>query len=58
MEKKEVYVLFADKMIFYVENLMENTSKLPKLTSDVYKFAGQKINVQNAIYFICSSYKQ
>lgn len=45
-------------MIFYIENLMENTSKLPKLTSDVDKFAGQKINVQNAIYFICSSYKQ
>ena len=37
--KKEVYVLFVNNMIFYIENLMENTSKLPKLTSDFYKFA-------------------
>ena len=41
--------LFADAMIFYIENTKDSTRKLLELISDYSKVAGYKINTQKPL---------
>ena len=50
--KEEVKLsLFADDMIFYIENPKESTRKLLELINEYSKDAGHKINTQNPLHF-------
>ena len=57
MEVTELF-LFADDIIFYMENSKESTKKinqtdpnLLELINDISKIAGYKINIQKSIAF-------
>ena len=48
--KEEVKLsLFADDMIFYIENPEDSTRKLPELINEYSKVAGYKINTQKSL---------
>ena len=50
---KEVkYSLFADDMIFYIENPKDSTRKLLELINEYNKVAGYKINTQKSLAFV------
>ena len=44
--------LFADGMIFYIENLKDTTRKLLELINEYSKVAGYKINTQKSLAFL------
>ena len=44
--------LFADDMIFYIENPKDSTRKLLELINDYSKVAGYKINTQESLAFL------
>ena len=44
--------LFADGMIFYIENLKDTTRKLLELINEYSKVAGYKINTQKSLTFL------
>ena len=51
--KEEVKLsLFADDMIFYIENPKDSIRKLLKLISEYSKVAGYKINTQTSLAFL------
>ena len=51
--KEEVKLsLFADAMIFYIENPKDSTRKLLELINECSKFAGYKINTQKSLAFL------
>ena len=51
--KEEVKLsLFADDMIFYIENPKDSTRKLLELISEYSKVAGYKINTQKSLAFL------
>ena len=51
--KKEVKLsLFADDMIFYIENPKDSTRKLLELINEYSKVAGYKINTQKSLAFL------
>ena len=51
--KEEVKLsLFADDMIFYIENSKDSTRKLLELINDYSKVAGYKINTQKSLAFL------
>ena len=51
--KKEVKLsLFADGMIFYIENLKDSTKKLLELINELNKVAAYNINIQKSVAFI------
>ena len=51
--KKEVKLsLFADDMIFYIENPKDSTRKLLELINEYTKVAGYKINTQKSLAFL------
>ena len=53
---KEVKLsLFADDMIFYIENPKDSTRKLVELINEYSKVAGYKINIQKALSFLCTN---
>ena len=45
--------LFADDMIFYIENPKDSTRKLLKLINEYSNVAGYKINTQKSLAFLC-----
>ena len=50
---KEVKLsLFADDMIFYIENPIDSTRKLLELINEYSKVAGYKINTQKSLAFL------
>jgi len=50
---KEVKLsLFADDMIFYIENPKDSTRKILELINKYSKFAGYKINTQKSLVFL------
>ena len=50
--KEEVKLsLFADDMIFYIENPKDSTRKLLELINEYSKVAGYKINTQKSLAF-------
>ena len=50
---KEVKLsLFADDIIFYIENLKDTTRKLLELINEYSKVAGYKINTQKSLTFL------
>ena len=51
--KEEVKLsLFADNMIFYIENPKESTRKLPEPINEYSKVAGYKINTEKSLAFL------
>ena len=44
--------LFADDMIFYIENLKDSTRKLLELINEYSKVAGHKINTEKSLGFL------
>ena len=53
---KEVKLsLFADDIIFYIENPKDTTRKLLKLINEYSKVAGYKINIQKSLAFLYSN---
>ena len=51
--KEEVKLsLFAEDMIFYIENPKDSTRKLLELISEYTKVAGFKINTQKSLAFL------
>ena len=51
--KEEVkHSLFADGMIFYIENPEDSNRKLLELINDYSKVAGYKINTQKSLAFL------
>ena len=51
--KEEIKLsLFADDMIFYIENPKDSTRKLLELINEYSKFAGYKINIQKSLTFL------
>ena len=53
MGKKEGRLsLFADDMIFYIENPKDSTRKLLELIIEYSKVAGYKINTQKSLAFL------
>ena len=49
--KEEVKLsLFANGMIFYIENTKDSTKKLLELIKEYSKVAGYKINTQNPLH--------
>ena len=51
--KEEVKLsLFADDLILYIENLKDDTRKLPELINEFGKVAGCKINAQKSLAFL------
>ena len=55
---KEVKLsLFADDIIFYIENPKDTTRKLLKLINEYSKVAGYKINKQKSLAFLYSKCK-
>ena len=54
--KEEVKLwLFADDMILYIENPKDPTRKLLKLIGEHSKVAGNKINTQKSLAFLCTN---
>ena len=54
--KEEVKLsLFADGMIFYIENPKDSTKKLLELINEFSKVAGYKINTQKSVAFLCAN---
>ena len=52
-DRKEVKLsLFAEDMIFYVENPKDSTIKLLELINEYSKVAGYKINTQKSLAFL------
>ena len=50
---KEVKLsLFADDMIFYIENPKDTTRKLLELINGYSKISGYKINIQKSLAFL------
>ena len=50
---KEVkHALFADDMIFYVENPKDSTPKLLELIQEFSEVAGHKMNAQKSVAFL------
>ena len=47
--------LFADDMILYIENPKDPTRKLLKLIGEHSKVAGNKINTQKSLAFLCTN---
>ena len=53
MEKKKTKLsLFADDMIFYLENPKNTTRKLLELINEYSKVAGYKINTETSLAFL------
>ena len=53
IRKEEVKLsLFADDMIFYIENPKDSTRKLLELINEYSKVAGYKINTQKSLAFL------
>ena len=52
MEKKVKLSLFADDMIFYIENPKDSTRKLLELINEYSKVAGYKINTKKFLAFL------
>ena len=52
MEKKKQNSLFADAMIFYIENPKDSTRKLLELINEYSKVLGYKINTQKSLAFL------
>ena len=52
MEKKKQNSLFADAMIFYIENPKDSTRKLLELINEYSKVAGYKIIPQKSLAFL------
>ena len=50
--KRRKLSLFADDMIFYMENSKESTRKLLELINEYSKVAGYKINTQRSLAFL------
>jgi len=51
--KEEVKLtLFADDMIFYIENPKDSSRKLIELINEHSKFVGYKINTQKSLAFL------
>ena len=44
--------LFADDMIFYIENSKDSTRKLLELINEYSKVSGYKINIQKSFAFL------
>ena len=56
IRKEEVKLsLFADDMILYIENPKDPTRKLLKLIGEHSKVAGNKINTQKSLAFLCTN---
>ena len=56
--KEEVKLsLFADGMIFYIENPKDSTKKLLELINEFSKAAGYKINIQKSVLFLYANNK-
>ena len=57
--KEEVKLsLFADDMIFYIENPKESTRKLLELINEYRKVAGYKINIQKSLASLYTNNKK
>ena len=57
--KEEVKLsLFADDMIFYIENPKDSTIKLLELINEYRKVAGYKINTQKSLAFLYTNNKK
>ena len=55
---KEVKLsLFADDMIFYIENPKDSMRKFLELISEYSKVAGYKINTQKSLAFLYTNWK-
>ena len=52
MGKEVKLSLFADDIIFYIENLKDTTRKLLELINEYSKVAGYKINMQKSLAFL------
>ena len=50
--KEVIHSLFADDMIFYIENPKDSTRKLLELINEYSKVAGYKINTQKSLAFL------
>ena len=50
--------LFANDMIFYIENPKDSTRKLLELINGYSKFAGYKINTQKSLAFVYTNNEQ
>ena len=50
--KRRSKTLFADDMIFYIENPEDSTRKLLELINEYIKVAGYKINTQKSLAFL------
>ena len=50
--KRRSETLFADDMIFYIENPKDSTRKLLELINECSKVAGYKINPQKSLAFL------
>ena len=54
--KEEVKLsLFADDMIFYIENPKNSTRRLLELINEYSKVAGYEINTQKSLAFLCTN---
>ena len=57
--KEEVKLsLFADDMIFYIENHKNSTRKLLELINDYRKVAGHRINTQKSLAFLYTNHEK
>ena len=57
--KEEVKLsLFADDMIFYIENHKDPTRKLLELINDYRKVAGHRINTQKSLAFLYTNHEK
>ena len=53
---KEVKLsLFADDMIFYIENSKDSTRKLLEVINEYSKVSGYKINIQKSLASLCTN---
>ena len=54
--KAEVkHSLFADDMIFYIENSKDSTRKLLEVINEYSKVSGYKINIQKSLASLCTN---
>ena len=54
--KEEVKLsLFADDMIFYIENPKNSTRRLLELINEYSKVAGYEINTEKSLAFLCTN---
>ena len=57
--KEEVKLsLFADDMIFYIENPKDTTRKLLELINDYNKVVGYEINAQKSLSFLYTNHEK